>query len=147
MPTPIPPNNKGKKIHKLNAFTYGKLVALMLEGAYSADELSEKTGLHYVTVYEYCRELHNARAAHICEWRRDAKNRESIKIYKIGRGKDAQRFKYTPAERQARTRIARRALIEQSNLTFGHGPLSTLELRSEKDHEDGSPAHPLPQRA
>jgi hypothetical protein len=107
-----PPSTKGKRITRINAFTQGKLIEMMLDGTMTCAELAEETGLHYVTVLMYTRELHRAKAAHICGWEKDSRGRDVIKIYKIGRGKDAKREKLTSAQRQARTREKRKTLQE-----------------------------------
>lgn len=104
-----PPSNKGKSIIKINAFTQGVLIKHLLEGVYSCHELAEITGLHYVTVQQYTRELHRAGAAHISSWEKDGRGRDVIKIYKIGVGKDAEREKLTGAQRQERLREKRKA--------------------------------------
>lgn len=111
-----PPSNKGKRIIKINAITQAKLIEALLDGVYTCAELAEVTGLHYVTVLQYTRELHRAKAAHICAWEKDDKGRDVIKIYKIGRGKDAKREKMTAAERQARSRAARKGRLGVFNL-------------------------------
>jgi hypothetical protein len=105
-----PPSNKGKRFVKINAFTQGVLIHHMLEGVYTCVELAELTGLHYVTVLQYTRELHRAKAAYICAWDKDPLGRDVIKIYKIGIGKDAKREKMTPAERQAKHRSKKKNL-------------------------------------
>jgi hypothetical protein len=71
--------------------------------------MAEMTGLHYVTVLQYTRELHRAGAAHIAGWEKDPRGRDLAKIYKIGEGKDKPRQKKTQAERQ----IAYRAKKKQ----------------------------------
>jgi predicted ArsR family transcriptional regulator len=103
----IPPRNKGKKIIKINAICQAQVIKLLLDGVYTCQELAEQTGLHYVTVLQYTRELHAAGAAHICAWEKDGRGRDVIKIYKIGEGKDAKKKKMTPAERQAKSRAKR----------------------------------------
>ena len=103
------PKNKGRRIVKINAFTQAKLIEAMLDGVYNCQELAEITGLHYVTVLHYTRELHRAKAAHICQWDKDSRGRDVVKIYRIGRGKDAKREKLTGAQRQARTREKKKA--------------------------------------
>lgn len=113
-----PPLNKGRRIVKINRFTQAKLIEAMLDGVYTCAELAEMTGLHYVTVLDYTRELYRAKAAHICGWEKDSKGRDVIKIYKIGRGKDAKREKLSGAERQARTRAKRKA-VEFAHLLTG----------------------------
>ena len=102
--SPVPPRNKGKKIIKINAISQAQLIKAMLDGTLTCKELAEHTGLHYVTVLQYTRELHAAGAAHICCWEKDIHGRDSIKVYKIGEGKDAKRQKMSAADRQARCR-------------------------------------------
>lgn len=102
--TPVPPKNKGKKIIKINAISLAQLIKHMLDGTYTCQELAEHTGLHYVTVLHYTREMHAAGAAHICCWEKDSYGRDSIKVYKIGEGKDAKRQKMTVNQRQQRYR-------------------------------------------
>jgi len=104
-----PPKNKGRRIVKINAFTQAKLIEAMIDGVYNCQELAEITGLHYVTVLHYTRELHRAKAAHISGWDKDSRGRDVVKIYRIGRGKDAKREKLTDAQRQARTREKKKA--------------------------------------
>lgn len=103
-----PPNNKGKKVIKINAISQAQLIKAMLDGVYTCAELAEQTGLHYVTVLQYTRELHSAGAAHICMWEKDCFGRDAIKVYKIGIGKDAKRQRMNGAERQARSRNKRK---------------------------------------
>lgn len=104
-----PQKNKGRRIVKINALTQAKLIEAMLDGVYNCQELAEITGLHYVTVLHYTRELHRAKAAHISGWDKDSRGRDVVKIYRIGRGKDAKREKLTGAQRQARTREKKKA--------------------------------------
>lgn len=81
-----------------------QLIKLLMEGLYNCRELAEQTGLHYVTVLQYTRELHEAGAAHICMWQKDNRGRDLIKVYKLGEGKNAKRRSMSPAERQLRYR-------------------------------------------
>jgi predicted ArsR family transcriptional regulator len=99
-----PPNIKGRKVIKINAICQAQLIKLLLDGVYTCHELAEQTGLHYVTVLQYTRELHAAGAAYICAWEKDTRGRDAIKIYKIGEHRDAQRKKLTGAQRQAKSR-------------------------------------------
>ena len=105
-----PPSHKNKRVIKINAICYAELIKLMLEGIYNCQELADETGLHYVTVLQYARELHLAGAAYISTWEKDTRGRDVVKIYKIGKGKDAKRQKLTAAERQ------RRYKAKQNNL-------------------------------
>ena len=93
-----------RTIRKINAVTQAQLIKLLLDGVYTCEQLAEETGLHYVTVLQYTRELHRFKAAHIAAWEKDAMGRDAIKVYKLGPGKDAKRDKMTAAERKARHR-------------------------------------------
>ena len=126
----MPPSSKGRRIAKINRFTQAKLIEAMLDGVYTCAELAEMTGLHYVTVLDYTRELHRAKAAHICAWEKDSKGRDVIKIYKIGRGKDAKREKLSGAERQARSRAKKKA-VEWANLLIGGHRAKTQQVSPE----------------
>lgn len=95
-----PPNNKNKRVAKINAITQAQLIKLLLEGTRTCQELAEETGLHYVTVLQYTRELHRFKAAHIAAWEKDTRGRELVKIYKLGKAPDAKRKRMTEAERQ-----------------------------------------------
>lgn len=94
----------------MGAILQAQLIKLMFDGTYNCTQLAEETGLHYVTVLQYTRELHRAGAAHISSWEKDIRGRDVIKVYKLGPGKDAKREKLTGAERQARHREKRNAM-------------------------------------
>lgn len=108
---PTPPNPKGKRIVKINAMTQARLIKLLLEGTYTCTELAEMTGLHYVTVLQYTRELHRAGAAHIADWEKDSRGRDLAKIYRLGEGSDKPRQKKTQAERQIAYRAKKKQLM------------------------------------
>jgi len=102
------PRTKGKRIIKVNAISFAKMVELMLDGTYDCMELAEMTGLHYVTVLQYTRELHRAGACHISSWGKDDRGRDLRKIYQIGKGKDAKRQSLSRNEIAARYRAKRK---------------------------------------
>ncbi len=114
-----PPTNKGKRIVKINALTQANLIRLMFDGDRTCEELADETGLHYVTVLHYTRELHRAGAAYIARWEKDTRGRDSRKVYRIGIGKDAKRQALTGADRQARVR-ARKKMASMLGLTHAH---------------------------
>ena len=105
-----PPNPKGKRMIKINAILQAKLIKLLLEGTYTCQELANETGLHYVTVLQYTRELHLAGAAHIAAWEKDPRGRDLSKIYKLGEGTDKRRQKKTQAERQVAYRAKKKQM-------------------------------------
>lgn len=106
---------------KINAFTSARLVALMLPGDLTLQELCDETGLHRITVERYCRELRRAGAAYICRWDPDVNGRHNLKIHKIGKGKDAKRPPpLTDAQRRQRARDKRKAQ-QMLAVTAGRG--------------------------
>lgn len=115
--TKKPPANAKyrRKQIKMGAVLYGRMVEMMLHGTFSCREISEETGLHYVTVLEYTREMYRAGACYIAHWDKDNRGRDMIKIYKIGKGKDAKRHTVSKAERAAKYR-ERKAAIRAANL-------------------------------
>lgn len=113
-----PPINR--RMIKINAITQAQLIKLMLDGVFTCQELAEETGLHYVTVLQYTRELHLAGAAHIAGWQQDAFGRDSIKIYKIGAAPDKKRKTLTAQQRQARYR-AKKAAINDPRMFHTQG--------------------------
>jgi predicted ArsR family transcriptional regulator len=102
---------------KINAYSQAQMIKMLLDGPATCQDLAEATGLHYVTVYQYTRELRRAGAAYISAWEKDSRGRDVIKVYKLGSGKDAKRERMTGAERQARTRERKKAA--QMNAVLG----------------------------
>lgn len=107
---PTPPSPKGKRQIKINAILQAQLIKLLMEGTYTCQELADETGLHYVTVLQYTRELHRVGAAHIAAWEKDPRGRDLAKIYKLGEGNDKKRQRKTQAERQIAYRAKKRQI-------------------------------------
>lgn len=105
-----PPGGFGRRCVKVNAMSQAKLIKLLLRGVYTCEQLAEKTGLHYVTVLQYTRELWLAGAAYIDHWEKDSRGRDNVKVYRVGIGSDAKRTRLTSAERQARSRAKQKAV-------------------------------------
>jgi predicted ArsR family transcriptional regulator len=105
---------------KVNAMSQAQLIKLLLDGTHTCTELAEATGLHYVTVLHYCRELHKAGAAHIHMWEKDSRGRDLLKVYKLGHGKDAKRRKMSAAERQQKYRDKKKH-AQMVQVTTGNG--------------------------
>lgn len=103
-----PPGNKGRTVVKMSAVLQAQVIRMLCEGPCTIREIAEETGLHYMTVQVYLRELYKAGAAHIAAWEKDVRGRDVVKVYALGPGKDAKRRKMSGAERQAVSR-ARRA--------------------------------------
>lgn len=81
-----------------------QLIKLMMQGTHSVKEMADLTGLHYVTVLNYTKELHKAGVTHISTWRKDTAGRDALKIYKMGSGEDAKKTSMTAGERQRKYR-------------------------------------------
>ena len=112
----------------VSALTLAQLIKYMLESEYTCAELADLTGLHYVTVLRYTRELHRAGAAFISEYRQDARNVHSIKVYSLGTSKDVRRPKMTGAQKAARYR-AKRDQLNMLRMTAG-----ASSGREQEDH-------------
>lgn len=110
----------GAGMKKMNPAAFAQIV-LHLDGDHSCAELAEISGLHYVTVLHYTRSMHRVGAVHIAAWEKDSRNRDAVKLYKLGRGKDKRREKLTSAERAQRSRAARKHRVPS---VFGHGAIA-----------------------
>lgn len=92
---------------KMNPERYAKLIGLLLNGEYNCKDLAKLTGIHYVTVLEYTRALHDTKPniLYIHRWERDMLGRDAIKVYKFGPGmEDAKRRVLGRSEQQRRYR-------------------------------------------
>lgn len=72
---------------KIGASTYARLLKAMIPGDLTCKELAEETGLHQLTVYQYCRAMHQHGVAHIARYEPDSRGRHTIKVYRLGEGK------------------------------------------------------------
>ena len=104
-----------RKQVKVNAIAFANMVAAMIPGDMNCRELAEETGLHYLTVCQYTRELWAAKAVHIVRRDPDAWGRHNIIIYKLGSGRDAPKVNMTPYEKvqRYRARKAQEALLHK----------------------------------
>lgn len=93
---------------KVNALSYAHMIAMLLDDDYSCRELAKATGLHYITVCYYLRELHKAGAVYVADFRTDRLGRRTTKSYRVGKKRDAvaQPISGTEKSRRYRSRIA-----------------------------------------
>ncbi len=115
---PTPPNNKGRKVKKINHFTTAHLLTLLFDGLLPLEALAAETGLHYVTVCDFTRELHRARVLYIDHFDEDTRGRLTLTVYKIGRQPDAKRTPLTEAEKQKRYREGKKLREQQAALSI-----------------------------
>jgi predicted ArsR family transcriptional regulator len=109
-----------RTIVKVNAMSYAIMLKNMMEGDHSCFELAEITGLHVLTIYQYCRELHKQGVIHICRYEPNERGRHTIKVYKLGQGKDAKRIRMSGLERQAKHR-SKIAAMQVAQVMAGKG--------------------------
>lgn len=108
---------KGRVCIKVNAISLAILIRLLKEGTRTCQELAEETGLHILTIYQWCRELHKQKVIHIVGWEVDSRGRYFTKVYMLGEGKDAKRDAQSGAARQRACRERKRKVELQKLLT------------------------------
>lgn len=118
------PPKKTRRVIKINAISQARLIKLLITGGLSCKELAERTGLHYVTVLQYTRELYRAGAVYIHEWHQDTHGRDMIKVYKITTSShaiDAKRFRIADTDKSRRYREGKKLITAQKALTLSSG--------------------------
>jgi hypothetical protein len=83
---------------RLGAMSMAKVTRALLDGPCSVRELQTISGLSNTTLHEYMRALRKEQVVHICAWEKDATGRESLRVFKLGAGKDVPRGKKTKAQ-------------------------------------------------
>ena len=86
------------------------MVKLLYDGTRTCAELAEETGLHVLTVYDWTREMHRQGIIHICMW--EGEGRNSVRIFKMGPGRDAPR----PVKERSRIHAEYRARQKAAQL-------------------------------
>jgi predicted ArsR family transcriptional regulator len=101
------------RLIKVNAIAFAKMMGCLMEGA-TCKEVAEETGLHYMTALSYIRELHREGAVHVSGWQQDTRGSHTIRVYKVGRRKDAARPVKSRAEVVRRYREKKKRMLEFS---------------------------------
>ena len=101
-----------KERSRVGHLAVGMLIAALMDGPKTQEELSEDTGLNRTTVRGYLQTFRKLKVAHIAEWQPDARNRMTIAAWKLGKGKDAIR---RPAKRDNAARMRSYALRKKMN--------------------------------
>jgi hypothetical protein len=92
------PTDDLKKPVRLGALSMAKISRALLDGPCSIRELKVISGLSTNTLHEYMRALRKEQVVHICGWEKDATGRESLRVFKLGAGRDAPRSKKSKAQ-------------------------------------------------
>jgi hypothetical protein len=92
-----PTDNLSKPV-RLGALSMAKITRALLDGPCSILELKLVSGLSINTLHEYMRALRKESVVHICGWEKDITGRDSLRIFKLGNGKDAPRTKKSKAQ-------------------------------------------------
>jgi len=71
--------------------TYVALLAHLTEGAVSAQDLADLTGLHVETTRVFVKEMHKRKLVHIAQWDTRLNRRIKLPMYKLGEGGDKPR--------------------------------------------------------
>ena len=77
--------------------TYVDLLAHLTEGAVSAQDLADLTGLHVETTRAFVKEMHKRGLVHIAQWDTRLNRRIKLPMYKLGEGIDKPRPKPIPS--------------------------------------------------
>lgn len=90
-----------------NAIAVSHLIAVLVDGGRTFREISQETGLHYVTVGRFVRALHNRKVVHIEGWKKVNRRGSQSAIWAFGRGVDAKRIPPKSTAERQRERKAR----------------------------------------
>jgi hypothetical protein len=66
-----------------------RFIYLLMQGHHSLAELAELTPMDYERARVFVHDLKAEGVVHVCAWRRDSRNRNSIALYQLGLGVDA----------------------------------------------------------
>jgi predicted ArsR family transcriptional regulator len=98
-------------MYKVNQDTYARVLRMLMENPITAHEAAEETGMHLITAQSLMRALKKHKVVHVSGWEADSLGRDTTPIYKMGRGRDRPRHKFTASERQARCRAKKKAMV------------------------------------
>lgn len=103
--------------YKVNQETYAHVFKLLFVKPVSVQEIVEVSGIHKLTAYELLRCFKKHGLVHISGWTKDTLGRDSMPIYKMGKGEDTPRTRMTDSERSKRY-LVRKKERELLNLTY-----------------------------
>ena len=89
---------------KLNALSVAKMMRTLMDGPATAKDLINVSGLSRGTVYNYMKALKSEQCVYVCAWEKSVLNRDAIKVFALGKGKDAVKSKKSKAQIAAECR-------------------------------------------
>lgn len=117
---------------RLGPLSVAKVMRALMDGPCSLPELQHSSGLSTNTLYEYLRALRKEGVVHISAWEKDSTGRESLRVFKLGPGRDA------PRRRKSKAQIARecrKRKQEAMMLRLIAPPVECTDMPSTPAHE------------
>lgn len=103
---------------RLNALSIARLMAALMDGACTAQDLAEASGLCLDTARHYVLTLHREGIAYIAQWEQNSRGVYTTPAYRLGARRDADKPRQSGAER-GRAYRARRKQIALIQATAG----------------------------
>jgi len=76
---------------RLSHLTLAKMIGCLIAKPCDASAIQRHTGLNRDTIYRFTTALRNEGAMHISDWKKDRLGRDSMPIFRLGRGVDVPR--------------------------------------------------------
>jgi hypothetical protein len=107
----VDPPTRRKDPVRIGMYTNALLMRHLIEGKMTSYELADATGLHYITVLRYLKELRKQHILFIAGWTNTITAGGRARIYKLGREVDVPKPRaLSVQERQARSRAKQRRI-------------------------------------
>lgn len=87
-------------LNKTDKYCYEVLMKTLKETDLTYKEMVEISGFTIWSLIKYIKKLHAEEKVHVCGYYKDSIGRETIKIFRYGKGKDAVRNKLSGADKQ-----------------------------------------------
>jgi DNA-binding transcriptional ArsR family regulator len=81
----------GSKQVKLNAVMFAMLLEELMDGPATAQTIADYTGMAPLTVNKTFRALYRRGVVHIAGWEKDLAGRMTVRVFGLGRGRDAKK--------------------------------------------------------
>lgn len=76
------------------------LLKALQESDLTYKEMGDISGFSYFWLVKLIKQLKREKVLHVCGYYKDVNGKETIKIFRYGKGRDAKRFKLTGTEKQ-----------------------------------------------